>query len=72
MAHVLTGKVVGGVIVVEGEPLAEGTEVTVLLERYTEPPYELTPEDEAMLEAAEREGGDVPAAVVLSELGKRG
>jgi hypothetical protein len=71
MAQVLSGKVVGGVIVVEGEPLAEGTEVTVLLEDPNELPYELTPEDEAMLEAAEAEGGDVPASVVLAELGKR-
>jgi hypothetical protein len=43
---VATGTVVDGKVVVEGEPLAEGTKVTVVLRR-EEAFFELTPEGEA-------------------------
>jgi len=43
-----TGTVIDGKVVVEGEPLAEGTKVTVVL-REDEEFFELTPEEEAEL-----------------------
>jgi len=56
---VATGTVVDGKVVVEGEPLEEGTKVTVVL-REDEELFELTPEEEAELLAsiAEIERGD--------------
>jgi hypothetical protein len=56
---VATGTVVDGKVVVEGEPLEEGTKVTVVL-REDEEFFELTPEEEAELLAsiAEIERGD--------------
>ena len=45
---VATGTVIDGKVVVEGEPLAEGTKVTVVL-REDEEFFELTPEEEAEL-----------------------
>jgi hypothetical protein len=48
---VATGKVVGGKIVLEGEPLAEGSVVTVV-SRELDETFEVSPEDErALLEA---------------------
>jgi hypothetical protein len=60
------GGVVGGRIVVEGEPLEEGTRVTVV-DDSDEEPYELTPEQEsALLEAdAEADRGEVVSAEQL-------
>jgi len=56
---VTTGTVVGGKVLVEGEPLPEGSTVTVLL-REDEETFELTPQDEAELLAsiAEIERGE--------------
>ena len=56
---VATGTVIDGKVVVEGEPLAEGTKVTVVL-REDEEFFELTPEEEAELLAsiAEIERGE--------------
>ena len=57
--RVATGTVIDGKVVVEGEPLAEGTKVTVVL-REDEEFFELTPEEEAELLAsiAEIERGE--------------
>ncbi len=52
---VVTGKVVGGWIVVEGEPLEEGRTVTVLASEGDEA-FELDSEAEALLLAAIAEG----------------
>ena len=56
---VATGTVIDGKVVVEGEPLEEGTKVTVVL-REDEEFCELTPEEEAELLAsiAEIERGE--------------
>jgi len=56
---VATGTVIDGKVVVEGEPLAEGTKVTVVV-REDEEFFELTPEEEAELLAsiAEIERGE--------------
>ncbi|MCC7071158.1 MAG: hypothetical protein IT383_07540 [Deltaproteobacteria bacterium] len=70
----VTGKVMGGVVVVEGRKLAEGAAVTVVFEDNNEEPYRLTAEEEAALEAAELEidGGDyVSAEHVIAELRRR-
>jgi hypothetical protein len=70
----VTGKVVGGVVVVEGKKLAEGAAVTVVFDDDTEP-YRLTPQEEAALEESEREidAGDlVSADSVVAELRRRG
>lgn len=48
---VATGTVIDGKIVVEGEPLAEGAKVTVVL-REDEETFDLTPEEEAELLAS--------------------
>lgn len=48
---VTTGTVVGGKVVVEGEDLAEGSTVTVVL-REDDETFELTPEEEAELLAS--------------------
>ena len=48
---VATGKVVGGKVVVEGEPLAEGSVVTVVA-REDDEAFEVSPEEEQMLVAA--------------------
>jgi hypothetical protein len=57
---VATGRVVGGKIVVEGEPLAEGSVVTVVA-REDDETFEVTPEEErALLEAiAQADRGQV-------------
>ena len=71
--RVATGKVVAGKIVVEGDPLAEGSTVTVLASENGEI-FELNAEDEAALlasiEEAER-GDEVDAEELLRELGSR-
>jgi len=56
---VATGTVIDGKVVVEGESLAEGTKVTVVL-REDEKFFDLTPEEEAELLAsiAEMERGE--------------
>jgi len=56
---VATGTVIDGKVVVEGETLAEGTKVTVVV-REDEEFFELTPEEEAELLAsiAEIERGE--------------
>jgi hypothetical protein len=69
-----TGTVVGGKIVVEGVPLAEGSVVAVL-SRGPEEPFALSPEDEDELLAAMAEidkGEFVPADELLASLRKYG
>ncbi|MGB8433586.1 MAG: hypothetical protein WCE38_04950 [Burkholderiales bacterium] len=65
---VATGTVVDGKVVVEGESLAEGTKVTVVL-REDEESFDLTPEEEAELLAsmAEIERGEYITADELLE-----
>jgi hypothetical protein len=57
---VATGRVVGGKVVLEGEPLAEGSVVTVVASEDDET-FEVSPEDErALLEAiAQADRGQV-------------
>ena len=45
--RIATGKVVGGHVIVEGEPLLEGAAVTVLVA--DEPTFTLSAEDKAVL-----------------------
>ena len=63
-----TGIVVKGKVVVEGEPLPEGTEVTILAREAAET-FEVPPELEAELSAsiAEADGGDTISADELIE-----
>jgi len=65
---VATGTVVDGKVVVEGESLAEGTKVTVVL-REEEESFDLTPEEEAELLASidEIERGEYVSADELLE-----
>lgn len=65
-----TGAVVGGKLVVEGDPLPEGTVVTILT-RETDEPFAVPPELEAELleSTAEADRGDtIPADKLLSRL----
>ncbi|MGQ0546269.1 MAG: hypothetical protein ACT4P3_13175 [Betaproteobacteria bacterium] len=57
---VATGKVIGGKVVLEGEPLAEGSVVTVVA-RDQDETFEVGPEDERalMTAIAQAERGDV-------------
>ena len=57
--RIATGKVVAGKVVVEGEPLEDGTTVTILA-RDSNETFELTPDEEAKLLAsiAEAEQGE--------------
>lgn len=57
---VATGKVVGGKVVLEGEPLAEGSVVTVVA-REEDETFEVSSEEEAALAAAiaQAERGEV-------------
>lgn len=66
---VVTGTVIDGRVVVEGESLAEGTKVTVVL-REEEEFFDLTPEDEAelLVSIAEIERGEY---ITADELLKR-
>jgi hypothetical protein len=73
--RVASGKVVEGKVVVEGEPLAEGSTVTVLLPESDEE-IRLTREEEARLEQAIREADkgdfvDGDAEEFLDELDRR-
>ena len=52
-----TGKVIDGKVVVEGEPLVEGSTVTVFLPEPDEP-IALTPDEESRLAQAIREADD--------------
>ncbi len=65
---VATGTVIDGKVVVEGESLAEGTKVTVVL-REDEESFDLTPEEEEELLAsiAEIERGEYITADELLE-----
>ena len=70
--RVTKGKVVGGHVVVEGEPLADGASVTVLCA--DEPEFELNDDDQAdLLQAiAEADRGEtVDANQVLSQFRRR-
>ena len=69
----VTGKVVGGKVVLEGVSLEEGSSVTVLA-RDDEDGIDLTPEQEAelLLAIAEADRGDtVSAEEVLAKLARR-
>ncbi len=55
--RVATGKVIDGKVVVEGEPLVEGSTVTVFLPEPGEE-IELTPEEESRLAQAVREADE--------------
>jgi len=70
--RITKGRVVGGHIVVEGEPLADGVDVTVLCA--DEPGFELSDDDQAdLLQAiAEADRGEtLDANEVLSQLRRR-
>jgi hypothetical protein len=72
--QVTTGTVVGGKIVVEGVPLAEGA-VVAILSREPDEPFVLSHEDECALLAAisEVDGGDfLSAEQVLESIRKFG
>lgn len=71
---VATGTVIDGKVVVEGEPLAEGTKVTVVL-REEEESFDLTPEEEAELLASISEierGEHISADELLERLRRFG
>ena len=65
---VATGKIIDGRVVLEGQPLAEGSVVTVIA-RGTEGPFDVTPEDEEALLAAiaQAERGEVISWETLRE-----
>jgi len=65
---VATGKVVGGKIVLEGEPLAEGSVVTIVA-REDDETFEVSPEEEKALLAAidQAERGEVVSWEELRE-----
>ena len=68
-----TGKVVGGMVILEGVSLEEGTSVTVLAND-DEAGFDLTPEQEAelLLSIAEADCGEtVSAEEVLAKLARR-
>ena len=68
-----TGTVVGGKIVIEGEPLPDGTVVTILA-READETFEIPPELEADLLASMAEadrGETVPADEVLQRLRRK-
>ena len=70
--RIATGKVVGGKVVLEGQPFEEGTSVTVLA-RDEESGVTLTPEEEAelLLAIAEADRGEtVSAEEVLAKLSR--
>jgi hypothetical protein len=69
----VTGKVVGGKVVLEGVALEEGSSVTVLA-REDETGFELTPEQKAelLLAISEADRGEtVSAEEVLAQLARR-
>ena len=65
---IATGKVIGGKIVLEGEPLTEGSVVTVVA-REDDETFEVTPEEEEALLAAiaRAERGEVVSWEALRE-----
>jgi hypothetical protein len=65
---VATGRIVGGKVVLEGEPLAEGSVVTVVAREDSET-FEVSPEEErALLEAiAQADRGQVVSWEALRE-----
>jgi len=70
---VVTGKVVQGKVVVEGQPLEEGAVVTILA-REREETFDLTPDEEAELLPAIAEadrGETLPGEQVLQGLPRR-
>jgi hypothetical protein len=72
--RIVSGKVIGGKVVVEGEPLHEGSLVTVVAPEDDET-FALSDDDEAALLAsiAEADRGEVvPAATVLERLRRHG
>ena len=72
--RLVTGKVVEGKVVVEGDPLKEGSAVTVLAPE-DDRSFELTPEQEGLLLQAiqEAEQGDfIDGEQFLKELDERG
>ena len=72
--QVTTGTVVGGKVVVDGEPLVEGSIVTVV-SREVDAPFVLTTQDEEELLAAMAEisrGEFVPAEELLESLREHG
>ena len=71
--RIATGKVMSGKVIVEGEPLEEGTTVTVLAPEGDES-FEVSPEEEAALLASIQEAeGDhlIEGSAVLRHLGRR-
>jgi hypothetical protein len=69
---VITGTVVDGKIVVEGEPLEDGSKVMVLAPEGDDDTFELPPEQEAILLQAIEEierGEGMDARKFLKELG---
>jgi len=67
---VITGTVIGGKIIVEGEPLTDGSKVTVIA-REDEEAFELAPEQEAeILEAISEieQGKGIDGGRFLEEL----
>jgi len=66
--NVATGKVVGGKVVLEGDPLAEGSVVTMVA-REDDEPFDVSPEDERALLAAmaQAERGEVVSWEELRE-----
>lgn len=72
--RIVSGKVVDGRVVVEGEPLDEGAVVTIVAPEDDET-FELSATDEAALleSIAQADRGDVvPAATVLDRLRRHG
>lgn len=70
--RLLSGKVINGKIVVEGEPLEEGSQVTILAQEGDES-FELSPEQEAELARRMREveaGRFVNGDELLKELAR--
>jgi len=71
---VITGIVVDGKIVVEGEPLTDGSKVTVLAPEGEGDTFELPPEQEALLLEAIGEierGEGIDARKFMKQLGQR-
>ncbi len=69
--RIAVGKVVSGKVVVEGEPLADGTKVSILAREADDEGFDVTPEEKALLlesiEQANR-GDFVDAVEVLRRL----
>jgi len=69
--RIATGKVISGKVVVEGEPLEEGSTVTVIAPENNET-FELSPEEEERLLASLAEaasGQTISASELLRDLG---